>query len=75
MPLLTKWIDILYNVATGSRRVRYFFTPIGAIFYGLLIFAFVIMALHVDGLIGLPIYFQDSLTSFYLYHFFYLLFF
>jgi len=53
MSLKTKWIDVLYNVATGSRRVRNFFTPIGAIFYGLLIFIFVIMALHLDGLLGL----------------------
>jgi len=43
----------LYNVATGSRNVRNFFTPIGAIFYGLLIFVFVVIALHVDRLIGL----------------------
>ena len=53
MTLKNKWIDILYNVATGSRNVRNFFTPIGAIFYGLLIFVFVVIALHVDRLIGL----------------------
>jgi protein-S-isoprenylcysteine O-methyltransferase Ste14 len=53
MSLKTKWIDILYNVATGSRRVRNFFTPIGAIFFGLLIFIFVIMALQLDRLLGL----------------------
>jgi len=53
MTLKTKWIDILYNVATGSRRVRNFFTPIGAIFFGLLIFVFVIMALQLDRLLGI----------------------
>jgi len=53
MSLKTKWIDVLYNVATGSRRVRNFFTPIGVIFYGLIIFIFVIVALHLDGLLGL----------------------
>ncbi len=53
MTLKTKWVDILYNVATGSRNVRNFFTPIGAIFYGLLIFVFIVIALHVDRLIGL----------------------
>ena len=52
MSLKTKWVDILYNVATGSRNVRNFFTPIGATFYGLLIFVFVVMALHVDRLVG-----------------------
>ena len=54
MSLKTKWIDVLYNIATGSRNVRNFFTPIGAIFYGLLIFIFVFIALHVDSLVGFP---------------------
>lgn len=62
MTLKTKWIDILYNVATGSRPVRNFFTPIGAIFYGLLIFVFVIMALYLDRLLGLPDIFTGKLN-------------
>ena len=62
MTLKTKWIDILYNVATGSRRVRNFFTPIGAIFFGLLIFVFVIMALHLDRLLGLTDIFPGQLN-------------
>lgn len=63
MTLKTKWIDFLYNVATGSRRVRNFFTPIGAIFFGLLIFAIVIMALHVDRLLGLTDIFPGQLNN------------
>ena len=62
MTLKTKWIDILYNVATGSRNARNFFTPIGAIFYGLLIFVFVVIALHVDRLIGLTNIFPNPLN-------------
>ena len=62
MTLKTKWIDVLYNVATGSRPVRNFFTPIGAIFYGLLIFVFVIMALYLDRLFGLPHIFPGKLN-------------
>ncbi len=62
MTLKNKWIDILYNVATGSRNVRNFFTPIGAIFYGLLIFVFVVIALHVDRLIGLTNIFPKPLN-------------
>jgi protein-S-isoprenylcysteine O-methyltransferase Ste14 len=62
MTLKTKWIDILYNVATGSRNVRNFFTPIGAIFFGLLIFGFVIMALHLDRLLGLTDIFPGQLN-------------
>ncbi|MFH2011992.1 MAG: isoprenylcysteine carboxylmethyltransferase family protein [Pseudomonadota bacterium] len=62
MPLKTKVIDIFYNVATGSRRVRYFFTPIGATFYGLLVIAFVIMALYIDRFIGLSYIFTKQLS-------------
>ena len=61
MTLKTKWIDILYNVATGSRRVRNFFTPIGAIFFGLLIFFFVVIALYLDRLLGITDIFPGQL--------------
>jgi len=53
MSLKTKWIEILYNVATGSRRIRNFFTPVGAFFFALLIFSLVVIALQVDRLLGL----------------------
>lgn len=53
MTIRTKWIELLYRIATGSRRVRNVFTPIGATFYGLLVFLFVVTALEVDQRIGL----------------------
>lgn len=53
MSLKNKCIDILYNVATGSRKVRNFFTPIGAIFFGLLILVLIVTAVRVDSLLGL----------------------
>ncbi len=59
MTLITKWIEILYNVATGSRKIRNFFTPIGAFFYALLIFSFVVVALQVDRLLGLTAIFPS----------------
>ena len=62
MTLKNKWIDILYNVATGSRNVRKFFTPMGAIFYSLLLFVFVVIALHADRLIGLANIFPNPLN-------------
>ena len=52
MALKSKWIDILYNVATGSRRIRNFFTPIGAIFFGLVVLIVIIVALRLDRLLG-----------------------
>jgi len=59
MTLKTKWIEILYNVATGSRKIRNFFTPIGAFFYALLIFSFVVIALQVDRLLGRTVIFPS----------------
>ncbi len=62
MMLKTKWIEIIYNLATSSRKIRNFFTPIGAFFYGLLTFSFVIIALQVDRLIGITDIFPRLLS-------------
>ncbi|UCE51000.1 MAG: isoprenylcysteine carboxylmethyltransferase family protein [Desulfobacterales bacterium] len=62
MSLKTKWIEILYNVATGSRKIRNFFTPIGAFFYALLTFSFVVVALQVDRLLGITDIFPRPLS-------------
>ncbi|MFC2169614.1 methyltransferase family protein [Acidobacteriota bacterium] len=53
MTLKTKWIAIIYHLATSSRKVRNFFTPFGALFYGLVVFSFIKIALQVDRLIGI----------------------
>jgi protein-S-isoprenylcysteine O-methyltransferase Ste14 len=53
MTLKKKWIDFLYRVATGSRSVRSVFTPIGAIFFGLVVFLFILAARHVDQWMGM----------------------
>ena len=62
MTLKTKWIEMLYNLATSSRKNRNFFTPIGAFFYGLLTFSFVIIALQVDRLLGITDIFPRPLS-------------
>jgi protein-S-isoprenylcysteine O-methyltransferase Ste14 len=62
MTLKTKWIEVLYNLATSSRKVRIFFTPIGAFFYALLTFSFVIIALKVDRLLGITDIFPRPLS-------------
>ncbi|MEJ2222902.1 MAG: isoprenylcysteine carboxylmethyltransferase family protein [Desulfobacterales bacterium] len=62
MTIRSKWIEFLYRVATGSRKLRNFFTPVGAIFYGLLIFSFVVVALQVDRLLGISAIFPRSLS-------------
>ncbi len=62
MTLKTKWIEILYNLATSSKKNRNFFTPIGAFFYALLTFSFVIIALQVDRLLGITDIFPRLLS-------------
>jgi len=62
MTLKTKWIEVLYNLATSSRKNRNFFTPIGAFIYGLLTFSFVIIALQVDRLLGISDIFPRPLS-------------
>jgi protein-S-isoprenylcysteine O-methyltransferase Ste14 len=62
MTLKSKWVEILYHVATGSKKIRNVFTPIGAFFYALLIFLFVVAALQVDRLLGINDIFPRSLS-------------
>ncbi len=62
MTLKTKWIEIFYNLATSSRKSRNFFTPIGAFFFALLTFSFVIIALQVDRLLGITDIFPRPLS-------------
>ncbi len=62
MTLKTKWIEILYNLATSSKKIRNFFTPIGAFFYALLTFSFVVVALQVDRLLGITDIFPRPLS-------------
>ncbi len=62
MTLKKRWIEIFYNVATGSKRIRNFFTPIGALFFALLIFSFVVIALQVDQLLGIADIFPKPLS-------------
>jgi protein-S-isoprenylcysteine O-methyltransferase Ste14 len=52
MTLRSRVIRLFYNLATGSRKIRNFFTPLGALFFALLVFLFVIAALQVDRIIG-----------------------
>jgi len=62
MTLKTNWIDFLYKVATGSRKIRNFFTPIGALFYALVIFSFIVLAQQLDRLLGITNIFLRSLS-------------
>lgn len=52
MTLKAKWIDLIYNLATSSRKSRNFFTPVGVSLFALLVFSFIIIAVQVDKLLG-----------------------
>ena len=54
MGIRERWIDLLYRAATGSRRVRTVLTPVGLLVFGLFTALFVVAALLVDRLFGLP---------------------
>ncbi len=62
MTLQTRWIDFLYRVAIGSRRIRSVLTPIGAFFFGLLVLLFVVAALRVDQWIGITAFLPGRLS-------------
>jgi protein-S-isoprenylcysteine O-methyltransferase Ste14 len=53
MTLKTKWIDLIYNLATSSRKTRSFFTPVGAFLFALLVFSFIIIAAQLDKLLDI----------------------
>lgn len=54
MSLRERWIDLLYRVATGTKGSRALLTPIGITIFGAVTAAFVLAALLVDRLLGLP---------------------
>jgi protein-S-isoprenylcysteine O-methyltransferase Ste14 len=54
MSFRTKWINLIYTVATGSRKVRTILTPVVGLSYFLLATLFVIAALLIDRWFNFP---------------------
>jgi protein-S-isoprenylcysteine O-methyltransferase Ste14 len=54
LSLKTKWINLLYTVATGSRKLRLILTPIVALSYLLFATLFVISSFFIDKLFNFP---------------------
>jgi protein-S-isoprenylcysteine O-methyltransferase Ste14 len=63
MKFCGKWIDMLYNVATGSKQLRNILTPMGATFFFIVVGLFVVVSLQVDKLLELPKLFSAPLIS------------
>lgn len=54
MDIRASWIDLLHRAATGSKKTRTLLTPIGITIFGAFTALFVLAALWVDELLGLP---------------------
>ena len=54
MSLKTRWINLLYNSATGSRKIRNLLSPLGGLFYASLIALFIVVSLGLDRALKLP---------------------
>lgn len=54
MNINKKWINFLYNISTGTRKVRNLLTPIGIIVFGTFVFLFVFAAIYVDRILNMP---------------------
>lgn len=65
MSLQTKWIRMIYKVATGSRKTRLLLAPVVGLSFFLLSTLFVILAIIIDRGLGAP-RFPSAPLNFYL---------
>ena len=54
MALRKHWVNLLHKAATGTAKTRIALTPIGLIIFGVFTALFVLAAVFVDRLLGLP---------------------
>ena len=54
MNIKTKWISLIYTIATGSRKVRTILTPVVGLTYFLFATAFVLVSFLIDRLLQFP---------------------
>jgi protein-S-isoprenylcysteine O-methyltransferase Ste14 len=54
MSIKKRWINFLYTISTGTKKVRNLLTPVGVIIFGIFIFIFVLAAVHIDEFLNLP---------------------
>ena len=48
------WVNLLHRAATGTKKTRIVLTPIGLTLFGVFTALFVIIAVFIDRLLGLP---------------------
>jgi len=54
MEVRESWINLLYKAATGTKKTRTLLTPVGLLIFGVFSSLFVLLAILVDRLLGLP---------------------
>ena len=54
MEIRESWINLLYKAATGTKKTRTLLTPVGLLIFGVFSSLFVLLAILVDRLLGLP---------------------
>ena len=54
MEIRERWINLLYKSATGTKKTRNLLTPVGLFIFGIFSALFVLFAILVDKLLGLP---------------------
>jgi len=54
MSVKIRWINFLYNISSGSKKVRNLLTPVGVLIFGAFIFIFVLVAILIDNILNLP---------------------
>jgi len=53
MKIRERVVDVMYRVATGTKKTRNLLTPIGVLIFGLFTVLFVYLAVFLDGLLAL----------------------
>ena len=54
MGIRESWINLLYKAATSTKKTRSLLTPVGLLIFGVFSSLFVLLAILVDRLLGLP---------------------
>ena len=62
MSIRENWINLVHKAATGTKRTRTLLTPIGVAIFGLFTLIFVLLAMLVDKMLGLPGLLSGSLN-------------
>jgi protein-S-isoprenylcysteine O-methyltransferase Ste14 len=54
MNLQKRWINFLYDISTGTKKVRNLLTPVGALIFGVFFIIFILASIYIDNLLHLP---------------------